>query len=261
MKRRTSSREIAPKLTVRGEARVPSANGTGGNGQAPGATTAALKTGRGGRAVRSPLHENVLGTLRDLISQGEFAPGARLTERVLTARLGVSRTPLREALKVLAHEGLVELLPNCGARVTKLTAEDVRHLFAVIGALEALAGRLACVVITAPEIEELKTNHACMSEHFSRRDLPAYFRLNQVIHEQIVQAARNPILLANYHLLCGRLRRARYQANQGNEARWRVAMAEHEAMIAALERRDSDGLAEILATHLHGKYEAICRWL
>ncbi len=225
------------------------------------ARTPATKPRRGERPVRSPLHKNVLGTVRDLITQGEFTPGARLTERVLTERLRVSRTPLREALKVLAHEGLVELLPNCGARVTQLTADDVRHLFAVIGALEALAGRLACAEITEAELAELKGIHELMAGHFQRRELPAYFRLNQVIHEHIVRAARNPILLANYHLLCGRLRRARYQANEGNEKRWRVAMAEHEAMIAALERRDGERLAEILQAHLHGKYEAICRCL
>ena len=216
---------------------------------------------RNARQVRSPLHENVLGTVRDLITQGEFPPGARLTERVLTERLHVSRTPLREALKVLAHEGLVELLPNCGARVTKLTADDVRHLFAVIGALEALAGKLACEEISAAELTELKAIHQQMSQHFQRRELPAYFRLNQVIHEHIVRAARNPILLSNYHLLCGRLRRARYQANQGNEKRWRAAMAEHEAMIDALERREGERLAGILQEHLHSKYEAICRCL
>lgn len=220
--------------------------------------SASAKAQRRARPVRSPLHQNVLGTVRDLITQGEFAPGARLTERILTERLRVSRTPLREALKVLAHEGLVELLPNCGARVTKLTADDVRHLFAVIGALEALAGRLACEEITAAELTELKRLNGAMSEHFGRRELPEYFRFNQIIHEQIVRAARNPVLLTNYHLLCGRIRRARYQANQINEKRWRKAMAEHDAMIVALERRDGEKLAEILQTHLHGKYEAIC---
>src|SRR4029077_20859432 len=72
-----------------------------------------------------PLHQGVLASLRDLIIHNELAPGKRLNERILCERLKVSRTPLREALKVLSHEGLVELLPNRGARVVKLTPEDV----------------------------------------------------------------------------------------------------------------------------------------
>ncbi len=225
--------------------------------KSPSAVSPAVR--RNGHRARSPLHENVLGALRDLITQGIFPPGARLTERILTERLQVSRTPLREALKVLAHEGLVELLPNCGARVTVLTANDVRHLFSVIGALESLAGRLACVEIAEEELAELRELHQQMSGFFQNRELPAYFRLNQVIHARIVSAAHNPILDWTYHTLCGRLRRARYQANEINAKRWATAMREHEAMIDALGRRDGDALAEILEVHLQGKYDAICR--
>jgi DNA-binding GntR family transcriptional regulator len=100
------------------------------------------------RAKSPTLHHGVLSSLRDLIVHNELSPGTRLTESVLCERLNVSRTPLREALKVLSHEGLVEILPNRGARVVTLTQEDVRHLFEVIGALESLAGRLACSQIT-----------------------------------------------------------------------------------------------------------------
>ena len=101
--------------------------------------------------VGAPLHQAVVATLRDLIVHNELPPGRRLNERVLCERLKVSRTPLREALKVLSHEGLVEMLPNRGSRVVRLTPDDVKHLFEVIGALESLAGRLACACITEAE--------------------------------------------------------------------------------------------------------------
>ena len=126
-----------------------------------------------------PLHHGVLSSLRDLIVHNELSPGTRLTESVLCERLNVSRTPLREALKVLSHEGLVEILPNRGARVVTLTQEDVKHLFEVIGALESLAGRLACAQITDAELCDIKAVHYQMQANFIRRDLPGYFRLNQ----------------------------------------------------------------------------------
>ncbi len=209
------------------------------------------------RKPRSPsLHESVRARVRDMITTGELEPGVRITERILTAKLHVSRTPLREALKVLAHEGLVELLPNCGARVTKLTEDDARHLFEVIEALESQAGRLACERITAAELAELKSVHHEMHAYFLRRELPAYFRLNQTIHERIVDAARNPLLSAAHAAHSARIRRARYKEIQVSEERWRAAMAEHEQMIDALTQRDAEQLGELLKFHLHQMFEA-----
>jgi DNA-binding GntR family transcriptional regulator len=208
-----------------------------------------------------PLHHGVLATLRDLIVHNELAPGKRLNERVLCERLKVSRTPLREALKVLSHEGLVELLPNRGARVVELTREDVRHLFEVLSALESLAGRLACQHITEAEIYEIKAIHYHMQAQFIRRDLPDYFRDNQEIHKRMVAAARNPVLVTMYENLNGRLLRARYLASQTDRDRWAAAMREHELIINALEKRQADELAELLQQHLNHKYESLCRHL
>jgi DNA-binding GntR family transcriptional regulator len=208
-----------------------------------------------------PLHQGVLASLRDLIIHNELAPGKRLNERILCERLKVSRTPLREALKVLSHEGLVELLPNRGARVVKLTPEDVRHLFEILGALESLAGRLACLHITEAEICEIKAVHYHMQAQFIRRVLPDYFRDNQEIHKRIVAAARNPVLITMYENLNSRLLRARYLASQTDQGRWAASMREHELIIDALSRRCADELAELLQEHLNHKYESLCRHL
>src|SRR5580700_2827448 len=218
-------------------------------------------------ALRSPspriqsLHHDTLSALRDLIVQNELPPGTRLTEAMLSERFSVSRTPLREALKVLSSEGLVEILPNRGARVVTLTLADIQNLFEVIGALESLAGRLACQNISDAEICDLKSIHCQMQATFLRSDLPEYFRLNQAIHTQIVAAARNPVLATTHQNLNARLLRARYMANQVDQGRWAAAMREHELIVEALERREGDRIADLLLLHLQHKFEAIRRYL
>jgi DNA-binding GntR family transcriptional regulator len=198
------------------------------------------------------LHEKLVVLLRDLIVEGDIEPGARISERLLCERFGVSRTPLREALKVLASEGLVELLPNRGARIARLDDKDVADMFEVMAVLEALAGRLACARIGEAALAEIRALHYQMLAHYMRRRLPEYFRLNQAIHEAIVEAAANPVLKATYLGLSGRIRRARYRANMSDE-RWAATVAEHEEILTALGARDGESLAGILDRHLRNK--------
>jgi DNA-binding GntR family transcriptional regulator len=144
------------------------------------------------------LHEDVVSRLRNILLNGEIPPGARIPERDLCARLQISRTPLREALKVLAAEGLVLLLPHRGSRAAKLTSKDVQDLFEVCQGLEALAGELACERISDQDLSAIARIHAEMARHYQSNDLQAYYRCNRQIHEAIVEAARNPALSALY---------------------------------------------------------------
>src|SRR5437762_11155436 len=105
------------------------------------------------------LHDEILTRLRDHIVEGNIPDGGHVPERQLCEMLGVSRTPLREALKVLASEGLVDLQPNRGARVPTLSEQDIRDLFDLVAGLEAMAGRLACETITDAEIAEIEALH------------------------------------------------------------------------------------------------------
>jgi DNA-binding GntR family transcriptional regulator len=205
---------------------------------------------------RPSLHEELVTRLRDLIVEGELAPGTRLNERVLCQRFGVSRTPLREAVKVMASEDLVELLPNRGAVVTALTEADVRYLFEVMGALEALAGELACQRIDDAGLAEIRALHYQMLLHHTRGELPDYFKCNQRIHEKIVAAAGNPVLVATYRSLSGRIRRARYMANLSQE-RWDHAVREHEQILEALSAHDGARLRDLLQRHLANKFEVV----
>ncbi|OHC83898.1 MAG: hypothetical protein A3G73_07295 [Rhodospirillales bacterium RIFCSPLOWO2_12_FULL_67_15] len=202
------------------------------------------------------MHRETADRLRDMIFAGELEPGARVTEIALSRRLGVSRTPLREAFRALTAEGLLEPLPRRGARIASLTAELVDEMFPIMGALESLAGELACRHITDAEIAEIRALHGQMAEHHARGDLDSYFRLNQRIHESIMAATRNPTLYRIYLGLAGRVRQARKAANV-SPARWNEAMDEHARILAALERRDGEMLAVLLRRHLFNKQEAL----
>ena len=202
------------------------------------------------------LHEELVNAIRDLIIEGDLEPGARVPERVLCERFGISRTPLREALKALASEGLLELLPHRGARVARLTVEDVDQMFPIMGALEALSGELACENLTEEQFAEIQALHYQMVLHFTRRQLKPYFDFNQQIHEKILEASGNPLLVQIYGTLSGRIRRARYLANMSPE-RWQKAVEEHEQMLDALARRDGAALAAVLKRHLNNKCETV----
>jgi DNA-binding GntR family transcriptional regulator len=204
------------------------------------------------------LHGEVLVRLRDYIVEGNLAEGERIPERELCEMFGISRTPLREALKVLASEGLLDLLPNRGARVRALTTRDLTELFDVMGGLEALAGRLACENITEEEIVEIERLHYEMYGCYLRRDLHRYFQFNQSIHQKIVAAARNAILSATYASFAGRLRRVRFTANMARDRdRWSEAMREHETILDALRRKAGEELSDILFQHLRNKRRAL----
>lgn len=212
-------------------------------------------------AAPASLHADVLGQLRDYIVEGEFTPGARIPERELCERFGISRTPLREALKVLAAEGLIELLPNRGARIRQFTEKDIRNLFEVIAGLDFVAGRLACAHISDEAAAAIERMHLEMYTHYLRRELADYFRLNQAIHQAIVDAAANPILSSHYVKLNAIVRQLRYSANLGSGDRLSDAMREHEGMIDALRRRAGDELGLLMFEHMQRKCEAICHHL
>ena len=205
---------------------------------------------------RRPLHAEAVERLRDLIVHGELAPGVRLNERLLCAQLGISRTPLREAFKVLATEGLVQLLPNRGAIVAPLEPERLRQTFSVMGALEALAGELACARATPEQLAGIRALHFEMLAAHARGDLAGYFRHNQAIHLKLVEAAGNPVLLHAYRQLNANVRRARFIANL-SRARWDAAVREHEAILAALEARDAPRLKALLHEHLASKLASV----
>ena len=209
---------------------------------------------------RAALHEQVAHRLRQMLVENRIAPGAKLNERELSEVLQVSRTPLREAIKMLAAEGLVELLPNRGAIAVELSETDVLNTFEVMAGLEAQSGELAAARILEPELVEIKAMHYEMLAAFTRRDLPAYYRLNAAIHRAINNAAKNPVLTATYNQVNARLQALRFRSNQDGE-KWRAAVQEHEQMIEALDRRDPAAMRAVLLAHLHNKRAVVMEQL
>ncbi|MGA0594850.1 GntR family transcriptional regulator [Enterovirga sp. CN4-39] len=194
-------------------------------------------------------HGNAVAALREMIVSGQLAPGTRLKEVELCAVLGVSRTPLREAVKVLASEGLVGLLPNRSAVVAELDLAGCEALYEVVIVLEELAARLACPRISDQEVGRVGALHEAMVAHHARSDLAAYFEINQQIHEAVVQASDNPVLIDTWTRLNHQVRRAKYLPNVLGRTRWPEAVREHEEMLAALRARDGERLASLIRPH------------
>ena len=209
---------------------------------------------------RTALHEQVANRLRQMLVEGSIAPGAKLNERELSEVLNVSRTPLREAIKMLAAEGLVELLPNRGAIAVELTEADVRNTFEVMAGLEAQSGELAAQRITDAELDEIRAMHFEMMAAWTRRDLSNYYRLNSRIHSAINDAAKNPVLTATYRQVNARLQALRFRSNQ-DEDKWKRAVGEHEKMVAALAARDPAAMRKVLVDHLNHKRDVVIEQL
>jgi DNA-binding GntR family transcriptional regulator len=209
---------------------------------------------------RAALHELVAQRLRQMLVEGRIAPGAKLNERELAELLNVSRTPLREGIKMLAAEGLVELLPNRGAIAVSLSEADVLNTFEVMAGLEAQAGELAAERVTPAELSEIQAMQFEMMAAYTRGDLSAYYAINSRIHSAISDAAKNPVLTTVYKQVNARLQALRFRSNQDGE-KWKRAVKEHERMVEALVARDGAAMREVLLTHLRNKRDVVLEHL
>jgi len=208
------------------------------------------------KVERQRLHDTVVDHLRGFIVEGLLAPGVKLNERKLCETLGISRTPLREALKVLAAEGLIEISPNRGASVSQMSEFEIREMFELMSGLEAFSGELACERITPLEIAEIKALHYAMLACRAQNDLSGYYSRNQAIHDKINEAARNTALRQTYVSINRRLMALRFRSNF-QTPKWDSAIRDHEEMIEALETRDGRRMGEILRKHLLSKRDAV----
>lgn len=206
--------------------------------------------------ARATLHDAVVNQVRDMIIEGKLPAGTRINEGQIGARLGVSRTPMREAIKTLASEGLVEMVPAKGAIVRRFSIEDVRQILEVLKALEQAASLLACAKATDGEIAAIAQIHRRMLALYKSRNRLAYFKLNQEIHTAIVRASANSVLAQTHEMLQARIKRIRFVGNKTAD-RWAAAVAEHDEMIAALTKRDGSRLSEVLGRHLDHTLERV----
>lgn len=211
---------------------------------------------RTGMIQRRSLHDELASQLRDMLVHGELKPGEKISEQALCVHFSVSRTPLREALKVLANEGLVILSPNRGASIARISPDEVDELFPIMGAMEALAGEIACARATEADIAAVQTMHDEMLTHYRAGDAAPYLRLNRRIHEAFFEIAGNQALSQLYQTMLVRIHAVRFIAQKSSK-RWREAVEDHELMMAALKVRDGARLASILRQHLMHKAQMV----
>ena len=198
---------------------------------------------------RSTLHAQLVGTLRDMIVEVQLAPGERIDEKNLCESFGVSRTPLREALKVLASEGLVELPPNRSARTTPITRQGVEELFEVISWLDFKGAKAAAEKATARDVEHLRDIQRQLLRHHDAGERTEYFRLNREFHLGIIGLAGNSVLSAVYAGLMAQAQRARYVAIQ-SQAHWDRGIEEHERILDAMADRNGEAAGRLLFEHV-----------
>ena len=199
---------------------------------------------------RPSLAEEAAETLREFILLGKLEPGIAVPERDLAEALGISRTPLKEALRILENEGLIAYGPTRRPRVADPSLEELAQNLAVLGALEALSGELACVNATNDEVAKVAQLEQSMRLADDDVDALEFFNWDMEFHKTIVVAARNAPLLKTHSAYNARLWRARFISSNSRTARDRTLM-QHGDILAALKSRDGKTCARHMRGHLN----------
>lgn len=200
--------------------------------------------------ARSPsLSEDAARQLREMILLEKLPAGTLLPERDLAQALGVSRTPMREAIRILANEGLVSYTPSRRPFVADPSLEEINECLRVQGALESLAGEWACTRATDQEIENIVRLNSSIKDARDTKEQLQAFRLDMQFHQAIVAAARNKALSTTHATYNARLWRVRFLSSQREEGRVETRL-EHSKILECLQARDPSATAEALKNHL-----------
>ena len=207
-------------------------------------------------APYASLHGGVFERLRDMIIRCELMPGDRIQESELSQKFGVSRTPMREALKLLAAEGLIELRPHKGAVVADISPTEISEGYFLMGALEAISGPLVCERVSNIDLQQLNTIVEEMEQHLADGNLPKFLEANTTFHKRIVSLAGNSVLTQVYEDLFDKLQRARHLVSY-DQKRWEDSPVEHRGIMDALLDRDGHELGLRLQEHVRRTSSAI----
>lgn len=200
-----------------------------------------------------PLRDVVFNTLREAILRGDLKPGERLMELQLASKLGVSRTPIREAIRMLEQEGLAVTIPRRGAEVAKMTEKDMEDVLQVRDALDELAASIACEQITTEELEELRRTMREFEDATKTGDLKVIAEIDVKFHDIIYRATRNPKLENILNNLREQMYRYRVEYLK-DEKNFPILIREHSEIVEGLSKRNKDKV--IVAMHKHVENQA-----
>jgi DNA-binding GntR family transcriptional regulator len=195
------------------------------------------------------LYEQVAERLRERIFAHELAPGAWVDEQSIASEFGISRTPLREALKVLAAEGLVQLKPRRGCYVAALSEQDLDEIFPVMALLEGRCAREATDKASETDMKRLETIHADLERHAANSDPDRFFEANQQFHDALQDLAGNRWLKQLIEETRQFIKLTR-RDSLNLEGRLKQSLAEHRAILAAIRKRDADEAGRLMHDHL-----------
>ena len=203
-----------------------------------------------------PLRDVVFNTLRHAIITGEFAPGERLMEITLANRLGVSRTPVREAIRKLELEGLVTMIPRKGAQVAKITEKNLRDVIEIRCVLEEFAASLACDRITEEEKAEMEQLHQQFVQSAKTHDILDIVEKDEQFHDAIFRATKNDRLITIINNLREQFYRYRMEYVKDIEQH-SILVKEHEELMTAIFQKDSETAKQIMRTHLKNQQDGV----
>ena len=205
-----------------------------------------------------PLREVVFMTLRRQILRGELKPGERLMEISLANKLGVSRTPIREAIRMLEHEGLVVMVPRRGAHVAEITRQELNDVLEIRKTLEVLAIQRACANMTDRDIRQLREAEEAFAILVERKgaDIPALGEADEHFHDIIYQGTNNRRLIQILNNLREQMYRFRVEYLKDIDIR-QMLVREHDAIVKALEIRDTEEAVRLVTMHIDNQYRAI----
>ena len=205
-----------------------------------------------------PLRDVVFNTLREAILNGEIEPGERLMEIKLSETLGVSRTPIREAIRMLQIEGLVNMTPRKGTVVADISKEDLKSVLEVRRALEELAVTLACKNMVEADIAELKSNLTAFTNAVEKEIPSDIAKIDEAFHDIIYKSTKNERLIQLLYNLREQMFRYRLEYIKDYDTRQTV-IKDHEKLIYFIENKDIDSAKQTIVSHIDDQERTIVK--
>lgn len=204
------------------------------------------------------LHQDVARKIREMIHKGILVRGQRLIEAEICEQIGVSRTPLREALRMLESEGLVELFPHKGVFIRQPSMKEIQEMFEVMGVLEGTCARLTAEKLTPAGWRKIERLHRKLETHYAEGDREKYIAVNHVFHALVQELAGNRVLDEVVAKLREKVALYRHQQIYGDR-RFDQSMREHREILDALRHRDPDAAERVMKRHLERQCKALVR--